>query len=111
MTVRVRIDTAVLDRIIAQAPGRASEIVRSGATALQGRAMTLAPVDTGALKNSIHTEPKGALTQWVADGVEYGIFQEYGTSRMAAHPFMTPAAMWVLPRYLAEWKRLFEVMA
>ena len=27
----------------------------------------------------------------VADGVEYGLYQEMGTHRMAAHPFMRPA--------------------
>ena len=27
----------------------------------------------------------------VADGVEYGLYQEMGTTRMAAHPFMRPA--------------------
>lgn len=30
-------------------------------------------------------------TRIVADGVEYGLYQEMGTSRMAAHPFMRPA--------------------
>ena len=30
-------------------------------------------------------------TYTIADGVEYGIYQEFGTRRMAAQPFLIPA--------------------
>ena len=33
----------------------------------------------------------GKFTKFVKDGVEYGIYQEMGTSRMSAQPFMVPA--------------------
>ena len=33
----------------------------------------------------------GTITRWVHDGVEYGIYQELGTSQMGAQPFMRPA--------------------
>lgn len=48
-------------------------------------------IDTGALHDSIATEKKAQFLYWVADGVEYGIYQELGTSRMSARPFMVPA--------------------
>ena len=40
------------------------------------------PVDTGILKNSIHIFPMeyGSEKYTLSDGVEYGIFVEYGTS-------------------------------
>lgn len=47
--------------------------------------------DTGALKASIETVRKGRGLYWVQDGVEYGIYLELGTSRVAARPFMVPA--------------------
>ena len=40
-----------------------------------------APVDTGNLKNRIHLEPMqpGASTYVLSDGVEYGVYVEFGT--------------------------------
>jgi len=54
------------------------------------------------LRNSILSESKmtGELTFTVQDGVEYGIFNEFGTSKMAAHPFMIPA--------IEKWARKFQ---
>jgi phage gpG-like protein len=52
-------------------------------------------IDTGALRASIHVEMTDALTAMVSDGVAYGVYLEFGTSRMAARPFMMPALVWV----------------
>lgn len=55
------------------------------------------PVDTGALRASIYAEVDGNVTRiWVGtnprgDGVDYALFVEFGTSRMAAQPYMRPA--------------------
>lgn len=51
-------------------------------------------VDTGALRASIHVEMTDALTALLSDGVAYGIHLEFGTTRMAARPFMTPVIPW-----------------
>jgi len=51
-------------------------------------------VDTGALRASIHTEQVAPLVVHVADGVDYGVHLEYGTSRMGARPFMLPGLVW-----------------
>ena len=48
-------------------------------------------VDTGALRASMHWEHDGELRNIIADGVEYGIYLEDGTERIAPRPFMTPA--------------------
>lgn len=54
--------------------------VKKCALAVQALAASTAPVDTGALKNSIEAE--GSNLNWtVHDGVFYGIFNELGTSR------------------------------
>ncbi len=86
-----RLDTRELDRIIRDAPVKAEKALAAAAFQVQAVAQSLAPVDTGALKNSIGTERKARFTYWVQDSVEYGIYQELGTSRMAAQPFMVPA--------------------
>lgn len=45
-----------------------------------------APVDTGALRASIHTTNEG-----VTVGVRYGVYVEFGTSDTAPQPFAGPA--------------------
>ena len=47
-------------------------------------------VDTGALRASMRVEKAGNLEYQVMDGVEYGVYLELGTARMAARPFVTP---------------------
>lgn len=47
-------------------------------------------VDMGTLRASIRWEAAGDLTYHIMDGVEYGQQLEFGTTRIAARPFMTP---------------------
>ena len=64
------------------------------ALAAQADARDNAPVDTGNLKQSISTEHERsaeAATSTVYTNVEYGLYQEMGTVKMAAHPYMMPA--------------------
>src|SRR5574343_1106457 len=99
----VRLDTSKLDRIIATFPAEAEAVVKAGAEAVQGYAASRAPVDTGALRASIQAQKRGNLLYWVADGVEYGIYQELGTYRMRAQPFMVPAVERAQKTYTALW--------
>ena len=102
-----KLDTRVLDAIAAGLNKNSDQVLASVAFQVEAEAKVRAPVDTGTLKNSIHTEKKKQGLYWVADGVEYGIYQELGTSRMSAHPFMKPAVEKV-QQYLADlYKRLF----
>lgn len=55
------------------------------------------PVDTGDLLETIRTEfpEHGHGLIWfgdIAEGVDYHLYVEYGTSRMAAEPYARPAA-------------------
>jgi len=54
-------------------------------------------VDTGALRASMRWERGGQFERLIMDGVEYGVGLEYGTSRMAARPFVNPV--------FEEWRR------
>lgn len=47
--------------------------------------------DTGVLSGNIETVQKGQLLVWVSSNAPYSIPLEFGTSKMAARPFMRPA--------------------
>lgn len=91
MTEVAKLDTRKLDAIAAGLGVNTDQALASIAFQVEGEAKVRAPVDTGALKNSLHTEKKRRGLYWVGDGVEYGIYQEMGTHKMAAQPFLVPA--------------------
>jgi HK97 gp10 family phage protein len=88
----IKLDTKRLDEIARKLDTNADGALRKISAQVEGLAKTLAPVDTSALRNSIHFEKISEGLYWVEDGVEYGIYQELGTYKMRAHPFMIPAA-------------------
>lgn len=99
----------VLDKLIDELEDKAAEIIKRIAIKVQQQAQELAPLKTGALKNSLLAEEKdGKLSWWVHDGVEYGIYQELGTSRFAAHPFLTPAVESLREEFEESFKEIFE---
>lgn len=49
---------------------------------------------------------KGTPARILHDGTDYGVHQEFGTHKMAAHPFMTPAIEHVRPVYNEGLKQL-----
>jgi HK97 gp10 family phage protein len=106
-----RVDTGELRRLIRELKQIGSEGVRQTAFAVEAEAKMRAPVDTGALRASIHSEEEGPVTWIVADGVEYGIHQELGTWKMAAQPFMVPALEAVAGdeyKVSLNWRAAFE---
>lgn len=106
-TASVRLDTSVLDGIVSALPKRTNEILRRGAFAVEADAKGMAPVDTGALRNSIHTEEQSPFMYFVMDGVHYGVYQEFGTYKMRAQPFMTPAVEKNREAILSSFRGLF----
>jgi len=67
----------------------------------EGDVASLAPVDTGRLRDSItHETHAEEESVYVGTNVEYGKYQEYGTSRMKhPHPFLKPGIMNNLETY------------
>jgi len=60
------------------------------------KARSLAPVDTGALRDSIdylvmYNESGGRHELLIQVGMPYGIFQEFGTRNIPPHPYIRPA--------------------
>ena len=121
MTTVIRLDTAELDRIVAHLDSNKEEILERFANEVEWKAKQLAPVAKsakgitgGTLMNSIHTktkhggskpgpvlrphvtveelpEPGGNVVAIVGSGVDYAAYQELGTYKMAAHPYLGPA--------------------
>jgi len=66
--------------------------LKAGASIVETYAKDYAPVDTGALMASIIVEEPVTPTEaFIGPSVEYAVHQEFGTSKMAAHPFLRPA--------------------
>lgn len=65
-------------------------------------AQSRAPVDTGELRDSIK-RAGGGLKSTVEVGAKHGVYQEFGTSRSPAHPFLWPAVEAARAGYIAGW--------
>jgi HK97 gp10 family phage protein len=109
MSITVKLDTSKLEALIKDAPEQIDAAVRATAFQVQAIAQGLSPVLTGANRNSIYTKtskgvngspgelgdilPSASIGEaYVGPSMEYSAFLEYGTSRMAARPYLTPAA-------------------
>ncbi|WP_375374084.1 HK97-gp10 family putative phage morphogenesis protein [Hymenobacter aerilatus] len=70
----------------------AREVVAETLLLIESDAKELAPVDTGRLRSSIHTEiSSNGLSGVVGTNVSYAPFVELGTTRQRAQPFLFPA--------------------
>lgn len=103
-----KLDTQKLNQILSDLPGDVNKTVRRAAFSVLGNAKRRASVDTGALVNSLAAEEQSQFAWIVRDGVEYGIYQELGTHKMAAHPFMVPAIEAEAKHWEDEWRRLIQ---
>lgn len=132
---RVTVDTSRLNRILRNLPGKTEDNNRAIAFRIEAGAKAKAPVDTGALRNSIYTvcggqdgyakassdahranpkvetqplpTPQGHDAH-VGPSVEYGMPLEFGMSGRAARPFLVPAVREV-ERYLAaQWGNIAD---
>lgn len=95
MSVTVRVINLV-PKATAQVNTRVATAVRTAAFMIEREAKVRAPVDTGYLRNSINANGDGM--DWKIDSpAEYSIYQEFGTYRMAAHPYLIPGLEAVKP--------------
>ncbi len=106
----VRIETAILDKMTAEAKPKAIRIVKQYGSIITTDAIKRAPVDTGNLINTISSNSKmiEEMIFRVQDATEYGIFQELGTSKMSARPFMFPALEAYRQRFINAFSELFK---
>lgn len=99
-----RVEIEGVEELEAQLKALASEIntaealetaLRDGGEIVQSAIQSSAPVRTGQLTGSITISKQGREKHSIRVGPSgrgfYGRFREYGTSKMAAQPFMRPA--------------------
>lgn len=108
----MKIDTSQLDAVAADLRRNGSHVGAKASAAfrktihdIEADAKGRAPVDTGALKNSISSDITGdgrfsSMAGEVGPTVDYGIWQEIGTSKMAAQPYLAPAFDARVPTFL-----------
>ncbi len=65
--------------------------LEAGARIVETHAKINAPVDTGFLRNSIQVDSVTPIEAIIAPHTDYAEHVEFGTSRMAAQPYMRPA--------------------
>lgn len=115
----IKLDTREMDRIIKQSGLKARQVVKRLAFKVEAGAKMRAALKTGALRNSIYTiadrhdgysqassaakgangkvitgpipTPSDKDVAHVGPAVNYGAYVEFGTHRMAAQPYLTPA--------------------
>lgn len=76
--------------------------VQKAAFRIEADAKAKVAVKTGTLRRSIHSIfENGGLRGIVGPSVLYGKFVEFGTRRMAARPYLRPAAEKNLPAFTA----------
>lgn len=105
MTVSVS-HSSRIPMVMAAVAAKAALYVAKAAHDIEAHAKDRAPVDTGFLKNSIAARQEAPLAWVVEVGADYGIYQEFGTRRMAARPYLIPAVEQVRPSYIAAMAKL-----
>lgn len=83
-----------IDGIMQKMHDAALKGVKAAALLIENAAKTNCPVRTGTLRRSIQTEVEDQTTKIIATigpQVDYAPYVEFGTSRMAARPYMRPA--------------------
>jgi HK97 gp10 family phage protein len=91
MTIQMRLGLNTLSDLAPRIMDAVDAELNDAAEEIKFLAQELCPVDTGALKASIHVERIDHLAVQVRADAEYAAFVEYGTSRAPAQPFITPA--------------------
>lgn len=105
-TARWVVVSNALPALIANLGARVESVVAKAATDIEAMAKSLAPVDTGTLRNSIQANKTGPGAWLVTVGVDYGLYVEWGTARMAAQPYLGPAVAHVRPSFMEAMRQV-----
>ena len=101
ITFNISVDTEGLKRIVGNCDSMPPEIVRGFGFTVEAYAVGYAPYDTGWLMNSIQSFMIAESTARIQSDADYDIYQELGTYKMAAHPFLSPAIEQVAGMFLS----------
>ena len=88
--IKIKINQSALDQLTKEQ----NDLLLKMAEAVKDKAISICPVKTGKLQDSIDILDRDweNKTMYIGTaGTNYGLFVEMGTSKMAAQPFMRPA--------------------
>lgn len=105
---KMRIEMNKLPGIGPQTHRKLGLVVKKTAFDVEADAKPRAPVDTGNLRNSIQAQSTGELSAEVNVGAEYGPYVEFGTHKMAAQPYLSPAVEAQRGSFEAAVKKVLE---
>ena len=110
ITFSVTSELGGLERIIGNCDTVTPQIVSQFGLETEGHAKGFAPVDTGYLRNTIQSHMIAETTARIQSNANYDIYQELGTYKMAAHPFLAPASELVAGRFMSPstWQPLIR---
>lgn len=81
-----------LSDIAAGVEAAVSEAIAAGAEIVRGQAQSVCPVDTGTLRDSIAVTQSGTNAD-ISANTDYAAYVEFGTSKMAAQPYLVPSLL------------------
>jgi len=136
MSTVIRLETKELDRIAANLKPKRDKIIRETALRVEDKAKQSAPFELGALRASGYTktskssgyasasvaaqglrpeaqvapepQPEQPYNAIVGFSVEYALYQELGTKKMGAQPFLVPAVESERARFDKRMKELVK---
>lgn len=110
ITLSLKANFGGLEKIIANCDSLTPEIVKKYGFEAEGYAKSFAPVDTGYLRDTLTSRMIDITTARIQSNAPYDIYQEMGTYKMAAHPFLSPAIEMIAGRFTdaVTWRPLIE---
>ncbi len=108
MPIQVRVVRNDFAKIAGELRPKVTKAVRATALEISAEAKQRAPVLTGNLRRSIYTRHRSETASRVGVGAEYGPHVEYGTTRMAPRPYLTPAVEAARHRFAQRVAKVFE---
>ena len=92
--------SAALQQYTVDAVEKMARGIAEGCRIVADEAKANAPVDTGELRDSITSKAEG-LSGTAGTNKNYAAYQEFGTYKMKAHPFLVPALKNKQPEVIA----------
>ncbi len=90
-------------------PAKAGKVVQESLDRVVEGAKQRSRVDTGAMKEGWRKETAGGLSGTVTNDTPETIFNEFGTSHMAAQPMLGPSIADERPRFLKQMREITEL--
>lgn len=97
-----------LPKLTGELRPRAGAIVKKTALEIETDAKRRVPVDTGALRASIHTEMVAPTSATVGTDLDYAMPVEFGNHGRPPQPYLIPAAEAARPRFTAAMTKLLD---